>query len=132
MLSKGLDRHLELGGMRMLRNSSYRRLATAFLGLLNGASMAAQGEMGTGVPANVGLYSNATGMSAIIWSMTDLSTPLPAGCTLLTLSPATMGMDAYKVAISAVMLAKATGKRVRFYAHAPRDSGCGVDYVEVQ
>jgi hypothetical protein len=116
----------------MLRKPLSKLLAAAFTGLLHVASMSAQGEMGTGVPANVGLYSNATGMSAIIWSMTDLSTPLPAGCTLLILSPATMGMDAYKVAISAVMLAKATGKRVRFYAHAPRDSGCGVDYVEVQ
>lgn len=111
-----------------------------FIGLLaavlvvssSGLAMAAQGEMGTGVPGQLGLYSNATGTSTIVWSITDASTPFPAGCPQITLSPVTMGMDAYKIALSAILLAKSTGKRIRFYAHAPRDAGCGVDYVEVQ
>lgn len=56
----------------------------------------------------------------------------PAGCTSLMLHPVTMGLDAYKLAAAALLAAKVSGMRIRFYAHAPRDGGCGVDYVELQ
>ena len=95
-----------------------------------GHAMAAQGEMGAGVPG-FGLYSTATGVQAIVLTMTDVVTPLPAGCVYLSLTPATMGMDAYKIAIATMLVAKTSNRRVRFYAHAPRDTGCGVDYVEL-
>jgi hypothetical protein len=113
-----------------------RTVLAWFLGalvLVGGGSMgarAASGEMGTGVPAAVGSYSAATGVQTIIWSLSNPSIPFPAGCSSITLSPATMGMDAYKIAVAAAMMATATNRPLRFYAHASRDSGCGVDYVQ--
>jgi hypothetical protein len=41
-----------------------------------------------------------------------------------------LGADTYKIAIAMMMMANASGTKVRFYAHAERDGGCGVDYVE--
>jgi hypothetical protein len=43
-----------------------------------------------------------------------------------------MGIEAYKMAFATMTAAKIAGSRVRFYAHADRDGGCGVDYVELQ
>lgn len=43
-----------------------------------------------------------------------------------------MGIDAYKLALGQLTTALAMRKRVRFYAHADRDGGCGVDYFELQ
>jgi uncharacterized membrane protein len=91
---------------------------------------AAQGEMGTGVP-HFGSYSAATGVVTKIWGLADATVPFPAGCTSLELNPATMGMDAYKIAIATLLLARTTNLAVRFYAHMPSGGGCGVDYVQL-
>lgn len=91
---------------------------------------AASGEMGHGVP-EFGLYSAATGASVIVWSLMNPYVPFPAGCTSLTLRPGTMGMDSYRAAIAILLMAKATNRPVKFYAHAQRDDGCGVDYVQL-
>jgi tetrahydromethanopterin S-methyltransferase subunit C len=102
-------------------------LAAAMLVL---PATAAQGEMGTGVP-HFGSYSAATGVVTKIWGLADATVPFPSGCTSLDLSPATMGMDAYKIAIATLLVARTTNRAVRFYAHGPRDGGCGVDYVQL-
>ena len=100
------------------------------LALAAGNASAASGEMGTGVPT-FGVFSQATGATIAVWSLANPSTPLPAGCQTLYLTPATMGLDAYKMAFATLTAAKMSGRRVRFYAHAERDGGCGVDYVEL-
>jgi hypothetical protein len=94
-------------------------------------AFAAQGEMGVGVP-QFGSYSSATGLQIVVWRLDDATTPFPAGCTAISLTPTTMGMDSYKIAIATMLAARTSGRRVRFYSHAPRDTGCGVDYVEMQ
>lgn len=91
---------------------------------------AARGEMGTGIPGKVGMYSQATGVTTYVWSLSFTSIPFPSGCSFVRLTPGTMGMDAYKIAVSTILLAKATNRSIRFYAHAERDGGCGVDYVQ--
>jgi hypothetical protein len=85
--------------------------------------------MGTGIP-HFGVYSEPTGAHVKVWTIADASIALPTECTYLVLTPTTMGMDTYKVAIATLLMAKATLRKVRFYAHGPRDGGCGVDYVE--
>jgi tetrahydromethanopterin S-methyltransferase subunit C len=102
-------------------------LAVAMLVL---PATAAQGEMGTGVPL-FGSYSVATGVVTKIWGLADATIPFPSGCAYLDLSPATMGMDAYKIAIATLLVARTTNRAVRFVAHGPRDGGCGVDYVQL-
>ena len=92
---------------------------------------AAQGEMGTGIPSNFGLYSAATGVQTIVWGISSATIQFPSGCASITLTPATMGMDAYKIAVSTLLLARVTGRPVRFYSHASRDTGCGVDYIQL-
>jgi hypothetical protein len=89
---------------------------------------AASGEMGTGVP-NFGVFGQAAGSYIAVWSLSNISIPQPSGCTTLYLYPATMGLDAYKMSMAILTAAKLSGARVRFYAHADRDGGCGVDYV---
>ena len=116
-----------------------------FLGCLQSACMAvgatlfalpeagwtAEGEMGTGVP-NFGVYSEATGARIIVWSLSEAITPFPSGCTMLLLTPSTMGWDTYKIAVATLTSAQAVHRKIRFYAHAPRDGGCGVDYVQFE
>ena len=114
--------------MKPQRPSKISLSAIALSTCLCGVALAAQYEMGTGVPSNIGLYSAATGVNAYVW-LSDVTLALPAACGNLVLSPATMGMDAYKLAIATLLTAKASNKRVRFYAHAERDGGCGADYV---
>ena len=92
---------------------------------------AASGEMGTGVPVGYSMYSQATGTSTVVWSLQNASLAFPAGCTSITLTPATMGSDAYRIAVAAVMTANLAQKPIRFYAHATRDSGCGADMVQI-
>lgn len=107
--------------------------ALCAIGLLtHGHAAAADGEreMGTGVPT-FGSYSAATGVQTIVWALQDASIRFPSDCPRLHLTAATMGMDAYKVAVATLLAAKATGRAVRFYAHATRDGGCGVDYVQL-
>lgn len=95
--------------------------------------IAAQGEMGTGVP-QFGLYSTAAvaGGQAVVWGLQNATQPFPTGCTSIILTATTMSADSFKQALSVMMTAQALNKRVRFYAHTQRDSGCGVDYVEMQ
>ena len=110
----------------------FRRVVVIVCTVLGSASaIAAEYEMGIGIP-QFGSYSSVTGIQAIVWRLDDASFPFPAGCSTITLSPATMGMDAYKIAVATMLLAKASGRRVRFYAHGPREGGCGIDYVELQ
>lgn len=100
--------------------------------LLGPATAANQGEreMGTGVP-HFGSYSAATGVQTIVWGLGDATVPFPADCQRVYLTSATMGMDAYKIAVATLLLARATHRPVRFYAHAGRDGGCGADYVQL-
>lgn len=98
--------------------------------LTSNPAAAAEGEMGVGIPG-FGSYSAATGVETIVWSLQEAQLPLPAGCPYIKLTAATMGMDAYKIAVATLLMAKATGRAVRFYAHAARDGGCGVDYVQL-
>lgn len=116
------------GSVRLCRALVASVLAT---GLTVGAH-AAQYEMGQGVPAAFGMYSAATGTLTRVWALSDVTTPFPSGCTNITLSPATMGMDAYKIGVATLLLAKTTNRRVRFYAHSDRDGGCGVDYLQLE
>jgi tetrahydromethanopterin S-methyltransferase subunit C len=99
--------------------------------MLVGQAQAASGEMGTGIP-HFGVYSAGTGVSTIVWSLKNAAIGFPAACGSIVLSPTTMGMDTYKINLAILITAKSVGKRVRFYAHAERDGGCGVDYVELQ
>jgi hypothetical protein len=92
---------------------------------------AASGEMGTGVP-EFGMYSDATGAEVRVWRLTNAALGFPAACASLRLTPTTMGINPYKMAVATLLTAKASGRPVRFYAHAERDGGCGVDYVEMQ
>lgn len=102
------------------------------IGLLAHGIAAAQDsrEMGTGIP-HFGSYSAATGVATIVWALNEATVPIPADCTRLSLTPVTMGMDAYKIAVATLLVARTTNRAVRFYAHAPRDGGCGVDYVQL-
>jgi len=86
--------------------------------------------MGTGIP-HFGSYSAATGVQTNVWGLNEATVPFPAGCPYIYLTAATMGMDAYKIAVATLLVAKTTGRAVRFYAHAARDGGCGVDYVQL-
>ena len=106
-------------------------MAVACLALVSIPGFAAQGEMGMGIP-QFGSYSAATGTSIIVWRLDEVATPFPSGCVNITLSPTTMGIDAYKIGVATMLAARTSGRKVRFYAHAPRDGGCGVDYVELQ
>jgi hypothetical protein len=104
-----------------------------FFGVILGASStanAATGEMGNGMP-NIGIYSSATGANIRIWFLANATVNFPTGCTSILISRTTVGDD-YKVMLSVILTAQALGKPVRFYAHAERDGGCGVDYVQMQ
>jgi hypothetical protein len=107
----------------------YVAVALLITGLFQNAS-AAQGEMGIGTPV-FAVYGNVVGNYVTVWSLTNATISFPTGCNSLQLYPATMGIDAYKAAIAMMLTAKATNAKIRFYAHLPRDGGCGVDYVQV-
>ncbi len=117
-----------------MKNSYWKigsRALVALLALGSSAGHAAEGEMGAGIP-EFGMYSAAVGPLTMVTGLREAAAPFPAGCTSILLTPATMGMDSYKLAIGTMVAAKVTNKKVRFYAHAPRDGGCGVDYVALQ
>lgn len=86
--------------------------------------------MGSGIP-EFGMYSAAAGIEARVWRLVESTVPFPAGCPQIVLRPQTMGMDSYKLAVGTMVAARLAGKRVRFCAHAPRDGGCGVDFVQL-
>jgi hypothetical protein len=95
-------------------------------------AVAAQGEMGTGIPvwSTYGYAVSGTRLLTVIWTLgPNPLTPMPAGCSTLTLTTDTLGADGYKVAIAMLLQASALGKSIQFYAHASRDWGCGVDYM---
>jgi hypothetical protein len=100
------------------------------LSVAQGAN-AASGEMGTAIP-KFALYSAPVGNYLRIYGGTNVAIAFPAGCSAIVLTPTTMGLDSYRIAVSMVMAANLSGRRIRFYAHAPRDAGCGVDFVEFQ
>lgn len=112
-----------------------RALLTGLLcaiSLLGPAVAAAGGEreLGTGIP-HFGSYSAATGVQTIVWGFDQATIPRPSDCPYVSLTVATMGMDAYKIAVATLLLAKATNRPVRLYAHAAHDDGCGADYVQL-
>jgi hypothetical protein len=115
--------------VKIMRFVKYLLLSILLFGKFHTAS-AASGEMGTGIP-EWGTYS-ATGSSAIVWLLHSATIGFPPGCTHIILSPATMGADAYKIAISTMLTARALGKPVRFFSHGERDGGCGVDYLQLK
>ena len=86
--------------------------------------------MGTGIPF-FGQYSQATGTKIIVWSLEEATVPFPADCPRIELTPETMGIDAYKMAMATLLVARVSRRAVRFYAHATWDGGCGVDYVQL-
>ncbi len=105
-------------------------LAALFAVLTYPVSHAASGEMGSCIPV-FGIYTQAVAPGqTIVFGMMSPTVVFPAGCTWVTLTKATMGDD-YKMAVATLMLAKSTGKAVRLFAHAERDGGCGVDYVQL-
>lgn len=105
-------------------------VAPALCALAITSAQAADGDMGAGIP-DFGLYSSATGSEARVWRLIDPTKPFPAGCSQIILRPETMGLDTYKLAVATMTAARLMNKRVRFYAHAPRDGGCGVDYIQL-
>ncbi len=110
---------------RLLRHLS-------FMGLMLSTSLTAQAamsEMGTGIP-HFGIYSAATGANIRIWSLANATINFPTGCTSILITRTTAGDD-YKIMLAVILTAKSLGKPVRFFAHAERDGGCGVDYVQM-
>jgi len=95
-----------------------------------GSASAASGEMGTGVP-HFGVYSAATGMQIVVFSIANPARPFPSGCTNIVLTPTTMGLDSFKMAMATLTAATLADRPVRFYAHGERDGGCGVDFVQI-
>lgn len=119
-----MEKPTKLVPLKLIRNLAILPLLAA------GQGITPEGDMGTGVP-NFGIYSPVAGFKATVWGLDDATTPFPAGCTSITLTPATMGLDTYKISLAVMIIAKASNRRVRFYAHATRDSGCGVDYIQL-
>ena len=91
---------------------------------------AAQGEMGTGTP-QYSIYGDVVGSYVRIASLANPTTTFPGDCSTIFLTSNTMGTEMFRAAIATIIAARVSGMRVRFYAHAPRDGGCGVDYVEL-
>lgn len=78
-----------------------------------------------------GVYSEGVGGATRIWALLTPTVNFPAGCVSLILTRATMGADDYKIAQAMLLTARIANKKVRFFAHAERDGGCGVDYVQL-
>jgi hypothetical protein len=104
------------------------------LSLTSASAEAATGELGTGVP-NFGFYSKSTFHNQdviVVWSLrAPMDRGFPSGCSNIMLTTATMGEQGLKMAMATLMTAKLTNRQVRLYSHAPRDGGCGVDYIEL-
>jgi hypothetical protein len=94
-------------------------------------TFAATGDMGTGIPG-FGFYADASNSpSVIVWVLEQADVPFPTGCPYIRLTTATMGLESFKIAVAQLTMAKAAGRKVKFYAHVTRDGGCGIDYVQV-
>jgi hypothetical protein len=109
----------------------FKVLAAAAITLATQQASAAAGEMGTGVPY-FGVYSQATGTMLRVYALGSPYINFPAGCEAIILTPATMGMDSFKIAYATLTAARLSGLKVRLYAHGERDGGCGADYVQFQ
>lgn len=116
--------------MRMRSRAACRLAAILLCTFLSTPAPAASGEMGTGVP-QFAVLGDVMGAYAKVTALSNATVAFPAGCSTLFLTPATLGMDTYKIAIATMLSAAALDRKVRFYAHATRDGGCGVDYVEM-
>jgi hypothetical protein len=116
--------------MNTLRKTTF--LVATALTILSLAKLtpAASGEMGRGKP-EFGVYGQQFGNYVKVWSLREATLNFPVGCNSLILSVSTMGLESYKIAVAILITAKATNSAVRFYAHAERDDGCGVDYVQM-
>jgi hypothetical protein len=118
-------------------NKRFKVLVAVGLVALQSLSMssvqAAAGEMGRGIPSSFATYSTLVSNNnlVIVWQLTSPTIAFPAGCTALYLSSSTMGIENFKAAIAILTAANIAGRAVRFYAHAERDGGCGVDYVQL-
>ena len=88
--------------------------------------------MGTGIP-DFGVYGKSvSGVdTTIIWGLANQTVPRPAGCNFLYLTSTTLGAESYKLFLSVLVTARISNRAVRFYAHADRDGGCGVDFVQL-
>jgi hypothetical protein len=94
---------------------------------------AATGELGTGIPV-FGVFTNAlngTGGWITIWLLKNPTINFPQGCSTLYIMPGTQGASSYKDALAILLTAVSLNKPVRFYSHAERDGGCGVDYLQI-
>jgi len=110
-----------------------RRLAGLLLAASTacGSACAAQSDMGTGIPAGFNMYETNGALTTMVCALGALTISFPAGCSNVTLTQATMGIDGYKLAVAALLMAKAANLQVRLYATTTRDSGCGVDMVQM-
>jgi hypothetical protein len=96
---------------------------------------AAIGDMGTGIPSRFGLYGQINNSGGtpylIVWQLSSATTGFPAGCPVLYMFSSTMGIEGFKAAYSLIVSANLAGRPLRFFAHAERDGGCGIDYVQL-
>lgn len=116
---------------RLLRSMGCASLIASLIIGTTMSAHAATGEMGNGVP-QIGIYSGAAGHGHIrIWSLANATVNFPTGCTSILISRTTVGEQDYKVMLSIILTAKSLGKPVRFYGHAERDGGCGMDYIQL-
>lgn len=126
------------GNKKILETFSMKSICAGFfvVGLVLVGSKnasAASGEMGTGVPILFGNYSSVAfpSQGTNVWALSEATIGFPAGCTSIRITRATMGVDDYKIAMATMLIARTTKRKIRFYAHADRDGGCGVDYIQL-
>jgi hypothetical protein len=106
-----------------------QRVGTRLTSLVLTVTLLLSGSLAT---AQTGFsFYSATGVSTLVWGLSSPTVPFASGCSFVVLSPATMGMDSYKIAVSTLLLARMTGRPIRFYSHAPRDGGCGADMIQL-
>ena len=77
------------------------------------------------------MYEANGALNTMVWALGAPTISFPAGCSNVTLTQATMGIDGYKLAVAALLMAKAANLQVRLYATTTRDGGCGVDMVQM-
>jgi hypothetical protein len=90
--------------------------------------------MGTGYPLVFGTYGpNIPGSAntTVVWTLQNASIGFPPGCPNIRLSQVTLGADGYNRALATLLTARVSGRAVRFFAHAERDGGCGIDYIQM-
>jgi len=63
--------------------------------------------MGTGIPAGFNMYETNGALTTMVWALAAPTISFPAGCSTVVLTQATMGIDGYKLAVAALLTAKA-------------------------